>query len=156
MDSYGLALAADKDLKVEYDRYPEEMLPGIAVNRKNEDGKELETTFISVYEPYINGTEFVSEVKRLVVEGEADNNKGAAAFMVATRYGTDLILAADIQNKGIMVQKDWNVKTDASLCVLRKTMDGKKKLIMMQGSFFEADGKVLSLDKAHNVFEAEL
>jgi oligo-alginate lyase len=155
MDSYGLAVSKDRDLKIEFDRFPEEMMPGVAINRRNDDKKELESLFIGVYEPVDNGSYFVKEVKRLAVDG-GDANKGAAAFTVATKYGTDLIIAGDVKDKKTVVQKDWGVKTDAAICILRKNADGGRKLVMMQGSFFEMGSISIKLDAVKDVYETEL
>lgn len=151
-DSYGLALAADKNLKVENNRFPEEMLPGVAVRRKTESDDTLESVFVGIFEG-TDSNHCLRSAERLHA-GEGYNS-GAAAFLVETDLYTDLILAGDALNRGDICQKDWNIKTDALFCVLRRLSEGNYRLTMIDGSYFGINNAVLKNESAGYVFEAE-
>jgi oligo-alginate lyase len=133
-----------KDMNV----HPEEMLPGVAVIR---EGKEpLVSTFIGVYEPCGGGSR-ISSIKRL----EASDKSSAAIVEIHNKSGsTDLIIAADVKQKRILVQKEWDVETDASLCMVRRRSDGLYDVTMFKGSYFKCGRWSIKLDKEEDVYEA--
>lgn len=136
-------------------RHPEEMLPGVAVVRKG-DGS-LTSVFIGVYEP-CEGNSCICSIRRLPVSGKraCKNPEGAVAIEIQSKNGcTDLILVADQQEKGIMIQPGWDVETDAALCLLRKEDGGRCKVTLMKGSYFRRGNWKIQLESAEDIYESE-
>ncbi len=160
--------------------HPEEMLPGVAVLRKG--SCELDSTFIGVYEPY-EGESIIGSIKRLAVinkeQSEPIDKKGgkeqkesnrsccrnepcqsgrldgeAVGVEIRTNNGCcDLILAADMENKGIMVQPEWDAETDAGFCIIRRNKDSSYNVTLMHGSYLRIKDRVLKLDKEVDLYE---
>jgi oligo-alginate lyase len=139
-----------KDNKV----HPEEMLPSVAVMR--EGTGPLMSDFVGIYEPS-DGEGKISSIKRLDATDRNTGRKAGTAVVaeIMIRDGScDLLIAADVQNKCTLAQKEWDVETDASLCMVRKKTDGLYDVTMMKGSFFRCGGFSIKLDNEVDVYEA--
>ena len=153
------------------------MLPGIAIVRKGDAG--LNSTFIGIYEP-CEGESFISSVKRLEVlnkevldktenKSQTGNDEaycqechcqddysqeGAVGVEIKTVNGCcDLIMLADMKNKGIMIQPEWDVETDAAFCAIRKDKKGNYKATIMNGSYLRFRDCKFQLDSVIDVYE---
>lgn len=79
---------------------------------------------------------------------------GAVGIEIKTANGcSDLIMAADMENKGIMVQQEWDVETDAAFCVIRKDKSDNYKVTLMKGSYLRFREWKLQLDNVVDVYE---
>jgi hypothetical protein len=124
-----------------YDATDDAWIPRI-VTRKS--GTEpLASTFVAVMEPYEKQSA-ISGIRRLALENEDGTpcpDSFAAVEVSLAGGGKDLLISADIPH-GAMVQKDWGVRTDAELCLVRLDASGKvKKVAVCKGSFVKVGDK---------------
>jgi oligo-alginate lyase len=114
--------------------------PWLFVRRQADDDTPV-TTFVGVIEPY-EGTSHIAAVRRLPLETAEGAKLGDAhvAVEIALADGRrDLIVAVDAENPlnrrpalppgAAIVQKDWNVRTDAQLCWVRREKNGQMQRI---------------------------
>lgn len=135
--------------------FAEEMLPGIAISRKSED--PLTSVFAGIYEPFEDNSS-IKSIRRLPVTESTggDMPKTAVAVEVTGMNGnTDLHISADIQRKCSLLQPDWDVETDADLCFVRRTADGRHKISLTGGSYLRIGDKMIENDSPKGVFEIE-
>ena len=134
-----------------YDTNDEAWIPRIMVRRQSKDAP-LASTFIAVMEPYEKQSA-ITGIRRLALETEDGTpypDSFAAVEVSLVGGGKDLLISADAESAhGIIVQKNWGVRTDAELCLVRLDASGKvKKVAVCKGSFlkigdreFKSEGK---------------
>ena len=111
----------------------EAWIPRVMTRRRSSDAP-LASTFVALMEPYEKKSS-IAEIRRLSVEtedGTAYPDSFAAVEVRLADGRRDLIISADAENplglkpaRGVIVQKDWNLRTDAELCWVRLSRDGK-------------------------------
>ncbi len=155
-DSYGAVLSCHPDEIKGSKDYPEEMLPGVAVVRRGTD--PLSSVFVGVYEPCA-GPSCIRSIRRLPVTDAGGRSCADAVAAVEIRTGngtSDLFLAADLQDRRVMVQPEWGVETDAAILHVRKRADGRREVTLMDGSYLKYDDRVVRLEAKTDVYEGEL
>jgi len=103
----------------------------------------LASTFIAVMEPYEKQSA-IAGIRRLALQTEDGTpypDSFAAIEVSLVGGGKDLLISADNPH-GVMAQKDWGVRTDADLCLVRLNASGKvKKVAVCKGSFVRVGDK---------------
>lgn len=135
--------------------HPEEMLPGIAVRSRGT--APLSTTFVGLYEAREGGGP-IESARRLPVAERATKKAraGDVAVEVTLAGGVrDLIVSSDTGAGTALVQPDWNVETDAALCLVRR--DGTRTLVSaISGTYVRCGKRRAEIDAATGLAEAEL
>ncbi len=132
----------------------EEWIPRIVTRRQSADAP-LASTFVAVVEPYEKRSN-IKSIRRLALrtaDGETYSDNCAAVEMRLTGNRRDLLVSMDVENPlgikpatGIAVQRDWGLRTDAELCLVRKNAYGKvSRIVVCKGSFLEIDGTSVRL-----------
>lgn len=111
-----------------YDSSGEVWIPRVVVRRQAEAGRPLESTFVSVIEPYA-AQPIATSIRRLALQSVsgatlADSN---VAVLVALADGRrDVIIARDPEDTaatGLLRQADYDIQTDADLTLIRLKSD---------------------------------
>lgn len=112
-----------------YDSSGEVWIPRVLVRRQAEAGRSLESTFVSVIEPYATQP-IATSIRRLPlqsVSGAALADSNVAVLVTLADGRRDVIVARDPEDKaaaGLLLQSDFSVRTDADLSLLRLKPDG--------------------------------
>ncbi|MCL6518480.1 MAG: heparinase II/III-family protein [Armatimonadetes bacterium] len=114
------------------------------ITRRRSTARDLSSTFVAVMEPY-ESRSAIKEIRRLFLsdaKGEPCSDNQVAVEILLADGSRDLITSLDIENTHrILVQKEWDMQTDAELCMVRQDEKGKiRKIIVCKGSFLEVDG----------------
>lgn len=137
-----------------YDTNDEAWIPRIMTRRSGTE--PLASTFVAVMEPYEKQSA-IAGIKRLALQTEDGTlypDSFAAVEVSLAGGGKDLLISAG--DPGTTVQKDWGVRTDAELCLVRLDASGKvKEVVMCKGSFMEVGGKDFGPNKANDFIEIE-
>ncbi len=124
----------------------EEWIPRIVTRRQSSDAP-LASTFVAIIEPY-EVKSSIKGIRRLALQtadGEAYLDNNAAIEVRLAGNQRDLLVLMDAENPlgrkpaaGIAVQKDWKLRTDAELCLVRRNAYGKiSRIVICKGSFLE-------------------
>jgi hypothetical protein len=115
-------------------------IPRVMVRRKNAEA-ELESTFVSIIEAY-GAKSCIARIRRLSVTdvaGKELSDAFAAVEITLTDGRCDLIVSSDVPSGGEaprLTVQDWDLETDAALCVVRKDKAGNPKdAIICKGSY---------------------
>ena len=129
-------------------------IPRIVTRRSGNE--PLASTFVAVMEPYEKQSA-ISGIRRLALETEDGSpcpDSFAAVEVSLVGGGKDLLISAPTVRgladdpHGIMVQKDWGVRTDADLCLIRLDKAGKvKKVVICKGSFAQVGDRRFEIEK---------
>ena len=122
----------------------EAWIPRIMVRRQNQtEGEPLASTFVSIIEPY-EGISNIAKIRRLPLETPDDvkypESNVALEIQLANEHH-ELFVAADVENPlglspsrtedRVIVQKEWGLRFDGELCVVRRDADGKVRRIAL-------------------------
>ena len=127
-----------------YNTATDAWIPRIMVRRQSSEAP-LASTFVAVMAPYEKASA-IAEIRRLALEtpeGIAYPDSFAAVEVRLADGRRDLLISADAENplglkpaRGVIVQKDWSLRTDAELCMVRLSKDGKVEYVSLcNGSF---------------------
>lgn len=133
----------------------EEWIPRIVTRRQSAEGP-LASTFVAVIEPYERKSN-VKSIRRLAIQtadGEIYADNCAAVEVRLADNRRDLLLSMDVENPlgrkpaaGVAVQKDWDLHTDAELCLVRKNAYGRiSRVVICRGSFLEIGDTSIKLN----------
>ncbi len=119
------------------------------MTRRQSDTAPLASTFVAVMEPY-EKISSIAEIRRLTLEtpdGQAYGDSFVAVEITLKDGRRDIIISADAENplglkpaRGIILQKDRNLKTDAELCMVRLSRDGKVEHVSLSNGTFVTVG----------------
>jgi len=85
---------------------------------------------------------------------DGNHQEEAVGIEIKSTNGcSDLIMAANMKNRGILVQPEWGVETDAAFCVIRKDENGKYKATLMKGSYLKFGEWKFETDSVVDVYE---
>jgi len=149
-----------------YNSSEQKWIPRVMV-RRTAAKAPLASTFVAVIEPY-NKKDNITGIKRLTLEtvkGALYPDANVAAEVSLADGRKDLLIAADVENpmklkpsKGlnhVMVQKDWRLKTDAELCLIRRGKTGKvERVALCAGRSLHVGGFKLKLKQKAGYIEA--
>jgi oligo-alginate lyase len=141
-----------------YNSTEQAWIPRIMVRRQS-DKEPLASTFVAVMEPYEKQSS-IAGIRRLSLEtadGQSYPDSFAAVEVKLADGRRDIIISAGAENplglkpaRGIMVQKDWNLRTDAELCMIRLSKDGKVEyLSLCDGTFLAVGDRTYETDGTH-------
>lgn len=115
------------------------------MTRRQSDKAPLASTFVAVMEPYEKQSG-ITGIKRLALEtpdGQAYPDSFVAVEVALADGRRDIIISADAENplglkpaRGVLVQKDWNLRTDAELCMVRLSKDSKVEYVSLSNGAF--------------------
>lgn len=124
----------------------EEWIPRVMTRRQSME-LPLASTFVSVIEPYEKKSN-IRAIRRLALQtadGETYGDNCAAVEVRLADNRRDLLVSVDAENPlgrmpavGVLAQKDWGLRTDAELCMVRKNAyGGVSRIAICKGSFLE-------------------
>ncbi len=148
-----------------YNESSEAWIPRIMV-RRSSDKKPLASAFVSVIEPYERSSA-IAQIRRLPLEssdGKLFPDSNVAIEITLKDGRCDLFITADVENpRGLvpslrlnetLAQKDWGLRCDAEMCLVRRDLDGTVRWIMLcKGRTLSIKDKILRLKKASDFFE---
>jgi oligo-alginate lyase len=148
-----------------YGESGEAWIPRIMV-RRTSAAKSLTSTFVSVIEPYEH-TSGITGIRRLPIEsldGVMYPDQNAAVEVELSDGRRDLIVAADVENpmglvpsravNKVLVQKEWELSSDAELCMVRRDSKGEiQRIVICGGKIVQVGTSVLKLKKPSDFFE---
>lgn len=119
-----------------YSGNEEAWVPRVMVRRRGE--APLASTFVSLIEPYERQSGLAA-ARRLAVQtmdGEAFSDSNVALEMTLATGERDLFLSLDPQNPlafagRVAVQPDWNLRTDAQACWVRRDAQGRVQAVAL-------------------------
>jgi hypothetical protein len=128
----------------------------------------LASAFVSIIEPYEKKSN-ISSTKRLpltTVKGEIYSDANAAVEISLANKMKDLVIARDVDDPlarnpvktadALLVQPDWNVKTDAQICWIRKDKNNKiVRAVLCKGTRLEISKQKILLPEKKDVYEIE-
>lgn len=128
-------------------------IPRVMVRRQSDD-EPLASAFIGVIEAY-EGVPSVSGVHRLSMEGEIEHGRQVTDVGVEIDLADgrrDVILVRDVENtvrdNGQMLRRDWSVRTDGELCMVRRSDDGSvSRIAICNGKSVRAGDTALDFEK---------
>ena len=146
----------------------EAWIPTVMVRRQSENAP-LASTFVAVIEPYEKQSG-IRRIRRLPLEtrdGTPYPDPNVAIEVQLTDGRCDLLIAPDVENplgltpskagRGILAQKDWNLRTDAELCLVRRSSSGEiERIAVCRGSFARVGDVMLRLKKPTDFVEVQL
>jgi len=125
-----------------YNSSEQKWIPRVMTRRRAAKAP-LASTFVAVIEPYEKQGN-ITGIKRLTLEtvkGVAYSDANIAVEVSLADGRADLLIAADAENpmklkpsKGlnrVMVQNDWQLKTDAELCLIRRSKSGAAERVAL-------------------------
>ena len=114
----------------------EQWIPTLVTRRRGTT--PLASTFVAVIEPYTQ-TPVISSIKRL------DSPDSTVIIEVTLADGRrDLIISANAPGQ-LLVQPEWNVKTDGELVLVRRDSQGKtQSMALTNGTFLEVGSERVS------------
>lgn len=124
----------------------EEWIPRIVTRRQSAEAP-LASTFVAVIEPYARKSN-IKSIRRLALrtaDGEMYSDNCAAVEVRLADNRRDLLVSMDVENTlglrpatGIAIQRDWGLRTDAELCMVRKNAyGGVSRIVICKGSFLQ-------------------
>lgn len=132
--------------------HPEEMLPGVAVVREGD--ADLNSIFIGVFEPCEDKDVIDSMKKATILNKAGEIDTEAVGIEINTTDGCcDLIMAANAEDKNIMIQPEWDIETDAAFCIIRKYNDENIKVTLMKGSYLRYKSWEHKIDSVVDIYE---
>ncbi len=148
-----------------YNDSRETWIPRI-ITRRTSDEAPLLSTFISIIEPY-EKSPAITSIRRLpieTVEGEIFPDTNIAVEITMADGRKNLVVSADVENprgllpslseNKVIVQKEWEMNTDAGLCLAGLAGDGTVEWITIcGGKTVECGDFVLRLKKPTDFFE---
>ncbi len=143
-------------------------VPTVMVRRQADEGP-LASTFVAVIEPY-EKTSNIAQVRRLPSEtrgGIVYPDSNAAVEVTLTEGSRDLLISADVENplgltpskagRSILVQKDWGLRSDAELCLVRRNSAGEiERIVLCRGSFVGIGDVILRLKRKTDFVEVAI
>jgi hypothetical protein len=140
----------------------EAWVPSLLIRRTAPTTAPLQSTFVAVLEPYAGETK-LGEITRLDLQmpsGAVADDSHIAVRVKHADGKMDLIMAAPATNSAHaskLVQPDWAVTTDSSLCLLRRDAAGHiEYLFMSGGTVLQCGGFQVEPDASAGLFEAEI
>jgi len=126
-----------------YESGREVWIPRVKVRRHDPEG-DLESTFAAVIEPYGQASN-IDQIRRLTVT-DADGTELPDIFVAVeirlTNGNSDLALSSFVEPGGktpVLKVPEWDLETDAELCVVRKDKDGNvTRAMISKGSFISS------------------
>ena len=149
-------------------RTEEAWIPRIMVRRQTEVNP-LASTFVSIIEPY-EGTSNIAQIRRLPLEtsdGVAYPEPNVAVEIQLANGHRVLFVAADVENPPglspsrlehkVMVQKEWGLRLDGEMCMVRLDATGKvRRIVLCRGNSVSIGDVALKLKRDTYFLEAKL
>jgi len=146
----------------------EAWIPRIMVRRQTREAP-LASTFVSIIEPY-EGTSNIVQIRRLPLEtsdGIKYPEPNVAIEIQLADGHRELIVAADVENPPglnpsrtkdrVMVQKEWGLRCDGELCVVRQDAVGKvRRIVLCRGNAVSIGDVNLKLKRDTDFLETEI
>jgi hypothetical protein len=143
----------------------EAWIPCVIVRRQASEGP-LASTFVTIIEPYERASN-IAGVRRLALETPEAvpyQEQNAAVEIQLADGRCDLFVAADAENplglspsrvnRTALVQKDWGLRLDGELCVVRRGPGGEiERIILCRGDSVSVGGVVLKLKRDADFIE---
>ncbi|MEI8315637.1 MAG: heparinase II/III family protein [Verrucomicrobiota bacterium] len=131
-----------------YNVLDEQWIPTLVTRRRGT--APLASTFVAVIEPYTQAP-VISSIKRL------DSPDSVVMLEITLADGRrDLIIAADAPGQ-ILVQPEWNVKTDGELVLVRRNSKGKTQFMALtKGTFLEVGAERIGHANGKTFTEQEI
>lgn len=146
----------------------EAWIPRLLVRRQAAQAP-LRSAFVGILEPY--GTRpAVASARRLALHTPAgaaypDNHAAVEVRLVDGRR--DLLVAADVENPlglrpalreaGLLVQREWGLRTDAELCLVRRNQAGAiERVVLCRGKELTCGGLALRLKEPADLVEVSV
>ena len=128
-------------------------IPRVMVRRQS-DEEPLASAFVGVIEAY-EGAPAVSGVRRLSMEGEIERGRQLTDVGVQIDLADgrrDVILTRDVENtvrdRGQMLRRDWSMRTDGELCMVRRGADGSvSRIAICNGKSLRAGDTALDFEE---------
>jgi hypothetical protein len=119
-------------------------LNSLVVRRQAEGEAPLNSTFVSVLEPY-EGQSNIRSIRRLPLQAEAGVDVGESHVAVEVTLSdgrSDLLIAANTEGAQItLVQNEWNCTTDADFCIIRRDTSGAIEHTFFHGGSYVQCGE---------------
>lgn len=145
----------------------EAWIPTVMVRRRSEEAP-LASAFAGIIESYEDKSNIVG-IRRLSLEtreGSLYPDSNAAVEVELADGRRDLLISADIENplglspskseNDVLVQKDWNLRSDAELCMVRRDSDGEvARIVLCRGSFVSVGDVMVRLKEPTDFAEME-
>ena len=127
-------------------------IPRVMVRRQS-DAAPLASTFVGVIEAY-EGAPGIAGIRRLSMEGEIEHGRQLTDVGVEIDLADgrrDVILTRDVENTvrdgGQMLRRDWSMRTDGELCIVRRGPDGlASTIVICNGKSFRAGDTALDFE----------
>jgi len=146
----------------------EAWIPRIMVRRQTEE-RLLASTFVSIIEPY-ERTSNIAQIRRLPLEtsdGVTYPEPNVAIEIQLTDGRRDLFIAADIENplslspsrteRKLIVQKEWELRFDGELCMVRLNAAGRvEQIILCRGNSVSIGDVALEMKRDIDFFDAKI
>jgi hypothetical protein len=122
----------------------------------------LQSTFVAVLEPYAGETRLgaITRLDLQMPSGAVADDSHVAISVKHADGKTDLIMAAPATSSAHpskLVQPDWAVTTDSSLCLLRRDAAGQIEYVFLSsGNVLQCGGLHVEPDASAGLFEAEI
>lgn len=143
-------------------------IPRIMVRRQTKEAP-LATTFVGVIEPYEKASN-IAQIRRLSLETEEGSVYPEADVVVQVQFPDgrcDLIVSADVENplgltpsrdqNKVLVQKEWGLRTDGGLCMIRRNAAGKIEQVgLCEATFLAMGDTAVTLTKRTDFVEVGL
>ncbi len=143
-------------------------IPCIMVRRQTNEGP-LTSTFVSIIEPY-EGTSNIAQIRRLPLEtsdGAAYPESNVAVEIQLADGRRYLFVTADVENplglnpsrseNKVMVQKEWGLRLDGELCMVRLDAAGKvRRIALCRGNSVGIGDFTLKLKQDTDFLEVNL
>jgi hypothetical protein len=137
----------------------EAWIPCVMVRRQASEGP-LASTFVTIIEPY-EGTSNIARIRRLPLEtpeGASFSDENAAVEIQLANGPRDLFVAVDAENplglspsrgsQNALVQKEWDLRLDGELCMVRRDAAGEiKRIVLCRGNSVSIGDVVLKLKR---------
>lgn len=132
-----------------YSSLDETWIPRVMVRRKS-DKAPLESTFVSVLEPY-EGSPTVLSVERIPIMTNGEPAEGVAVRVDRGEAGRDILIlrnseATDSKKQPKIYQSDSNLSFNGDLCFVRMNQPGRIERIVAMGGTQLLVGNVMLVD----------
>jgi hypothetical protein len=146
----------------------EAWIPCVMVRRQASESP-LASTFVTIIEPY-EGASSMARISRLPLEtpeGASFSDQNAAVEIQLADGRRDLFVAADAENPlglgpsrsshDALVQKEWRLRLDGELCMVRRDAAGEiKRIVLCRGNSVSIGEVVLKLKRDTDFIEVSL
>jgi hypothetical protein len=140
----------------------EAWVPSLVIRRSAPAPTPLQSNFVAVLEPYAGETKLgaITRLDLQLPSGAVADDSHIAISVKHADGKTDLIIAAPATSSAHptqLVQPDWAVTTDSTLCLLRRDAAGQiEYLFLSGGNVLQCGGLHVEPDASAGLFEAEV